>query len=357
MAPLPDSAGPVRPGEELELPKLEAFLRAQLGALDGPVSVEQFRHGHSNLTYLIHAGPRELVLRRPPFSSKVKSAHDMGREHGILSRLCTHYPAAPRPVAWCDDPEVLGAPFYLMERVRGVILRGKAPEGLFVSPTLAHDCCEAFAKGLADLHALDFNAMGLEEFHRPGHYVARQVNGWRERYQNSRTDDIPDIENAFRWLAERVPPDTDTVLIHNDYKFDNLVLDPADLTLIIGVLDWEMCTIGDPLMDLGTSLSYWADAEDRDELKSMQCFLTSIPGAYNRQQVADRYAALTGRDTSNILFYYVFGLLKLAVIMQQIYYRFKMGTTKDQRFGALILFIYLMGQMAAKAIETGKISA
>jgi aminoglycoside phosphotransferase (APT) family kinase protein len=281
----------------------------------------------------------------------------MGREFGILSRLSPHYPAAPRPLAYCDDVEVLGAPFYLMNRVTGVILRGTPPEGLDVSPTLARDCCEAFVKGLANLHALDFNAMGLKEFHRPGHYVARQVNGWAERYQNSRTDDIPDIENAFRWLAERIPPDSDTVLIHGDYKFDNLLLDPADLTRIIGVLDWEMSTIGDPLMDLGGSLSYWADADDRDELKTMQCFLTSLPGAYNRQQVADRYGELTGRDTSNILFYYVFGVLKLAVIMQQIYYRFKAGTTRDERFGMLILFIYLMGQIAARAIETGKISS
>ncbi len=356
MAGLLDSAGPVRSGEELDPAKLEAFLREHLGALDGPVSVEQFRHGHSNLTYLVHAGSRELVLRRPPFSSKVKSAHDMGREFGILSRLCGHYPAAPRPVACCDDAEVLGAPFYLMDRVTGVILRGRQPDGLEVSPALAHDCCEAFVKGLANLHALDFRAMGLEEFHRPGHYVARQVNGWAERYQNSRTDDIPNIEDGFRWLAERIPPDSDTVLIHGDYKFDNLLLDPADLTHIIGVLDWEMSTIGDPLMDLGGTLSYWADADDRDELKTMQCFLTSVPGAYSRQQVADRYGEFTGRDTSNILFYYVFGVLKLAVIMQQIYYRYKTGATKDERFGMLILFIHLMGQIAARAIETEKIS-
>ena len=350
-----DEAGPVRETEQLDTTKLEDYLRKTIGEFQGPVAVEQFRQGHSNVTDRVRAGGRDLVLRRPPFSSKVKTAHDMNREFTVLSHLREVYGPAPRPVAFCDDESVIGAKFYLMERVKGVILRGRKPAGLEVTPEMARQCCRSFIENLADLHNLDYKAAGLEALYKPGHYAQRQVLGWCERYEGSKTDDIPDIDATAAWLKERIPEDTGAALIHNDYKFDNLVLAPDDLTRIVGVLDWEMSTIGDPLMDLGTSLSYWVEANDPDEMKPVQCFLTSAPGSLSRRELAGEYAKLTGRDVSNILFYYVFGLLKVAVIIQQIYYRYAKGATQDERFAPLIFMVRLLGQTAVRAIDKGGI--
>jgi aminoglycoside phosphotransferase (APT) family kinase protein len=355
MNELIDSPGPVRQGEELDPAKLRGFLIETLGPVQGPVQIEQFRKGHSNLTYLIQFGDRELVLRRPPFASKVKTAHDMTREYTVLSHLCEVYPPAPRPVAFCDDESILGAKFYLMERIKGVILRGKPPAGIEVSPENARQCCLAFVRNLAALHQIDYRAAGLADLYRPGWYVQRQVLGWAERYAQSKTDEVPSIDAAIAWLKERIPEDTASVLIHNDYKFDNLVLDPHDLTRIIGVLDWEMATIGDPLMDLGTALGYWAEDRDPSMLQGVQSFLTSLPGALTRMELAEEYARLTGRDVSRILFYYVFSLLKIAVIVQQIYYRYVKGTTKDERFAGLIFAVGLLGRLAVAAIENQQV--
>jgi len=351
-----DTPGPIREGEELDIPKLKTYLKDTLGAFDGPLTVEQFRQGHSNLTYLVHAGTRDFVLRRPPFSSKVKSAHDMSREYTVLSHINPIYPPAPKPIAYCEDQSIIGADFYLMERIKGAILRGKQPKDLEVAPETPRACCESFVDNLVALHSLDYKAAGLGDLYRPGHYCERQVIGWSDRYEGSKTDDIPDIDRTAAWLKERIPPDSGTVLIHNDYKFDNIVLDPSNLSRIIGVLDWEMSTIGDPLMDLGTSLGYWIEANDPDEMKLAQCFLTCAPTSMTRLELAQRYAEKTGLDVSNILFYYVFSLLKIAVIVQQIYYRYKMGHTKDDRFAPLIFFVGALGKIATNAIDTGQVS-
>lgn len=353
MTAATDSAGAQREGEQLDPAKLRAFLIGALGHFDGPIEIEQFRKGHSNLTYLVRFDGRELVLRRPPFASKVKTAHDMTREYTILSHLCGAYAAAPKPVAFCDDESVLGAKFYLMERIRGVILRGT--QEVEISPETARACCLSFVRNLAALHDLDYRALGLDQLYRPGWYAQRQVLGWAERYVNSKTDEIPSIDTAIAWLKERIPEDTGAVLIHNDYKFDNLVLDPQDLTRIIGVLDWEMSTIGDPLLDLGSTLGYWTEAGDPSGLQATQCFLTSLPGSMTRMELAEEYARLTGRDISNILFYYVFSLVKIAAIVQQIYYRYVKGSTKDERFAGLIFMVAILGNLAANAIEKEKI--
>ena len=356
MGGIVDGPGPVREGEQLALAKLESYLAETLGPFQGPVVVEQFPHGHSNLTYLVRAGHHECVLRRPPFSSKVKTAHDMGREFKVLSSLCKVYGPAPRPLAFCDDESILGAEFYLMERIEGVILRSRQPKGLDLPSQTVRRCCESFVENLADLHRLDYEAAGLGDLRRPGQYVERQVIGWAKRYDGSKTDTLPDIDSTTKWLKERIPQDTDAVLIQNDYKWDNLVLDPEDLARIVGVLDWEMCTIGDPLMDLGSALTYWLEPGDPSEMKTVQCFLTSLPGSMTRMELAEHYAENTGRDVSNILFYYVFGLLKLAVIVQQIYYRYAKGLTRDERFAPLILGVRALGKLAVKAVETGKVS-
>jgi aminoglycoside phosphotransferase (APT) family kinase protein len=350
-----DATRPVRPGEEIDATALGAWLAERLPETAGLPVIEQFPGGHSNLTYLIRVGGRELVLRRPPFGSKVKTAHDMGREFRVLSRLWSVYPKAPRAILHCDDPELIGAPFYVMERVRGIILRHqKAPSGLDLNPETLRRLSEAAVDGLAELHAVDYEAAGLGNLGRPAGYVERQVSGWTERWRGSRTDDVPDVDRAAAWLAAHLPPETGAALLHNDYKYDNLVLSP-DLGSIAAVLDWEMATLGDPLMDLGTSLGYWIDPDDDPALRTLPAGPTTLPGNLGRAGVVERYAAASGRDVSGILFYYVFGLLKIAVIAQQIYYRYKQGLTKDERFAAMIGAVRLLGRTAAQAIDQGRI--
>ncbi len=354
MAQLLDEPRPVRDGEELDVARLAAWLRDTLPGNAETVEVRQFPSGFSNLTYLVCWGDEELVLRRPPVGSKVKAAHDMSREYRVLSALHPVYAPAPRPLAYCDDADVLGAPFYVMERVKGVILRGKKPAGFECTPELARRCCEVFVDNFARLHEVDYEAIGLGDLRREGSFTERQVNGWIDRYHRSQTDDIPAIERLAAYLRDNCPADTDAVFIHNDYKFDNLVLDPDDFTRIIGVLDWEMCTIGDPLMDLGVALSYWNEPKDIS-LGIVPCFLTLEPGCMTRREVVENYGARTGRDVSNMLFYFVFGLLKLAVIAQQIFYRYKQGLTKDERFASLIFVVGALGMMGEKALDTGEL--
>jgi aminoglycoside phosphotransferase (APT) family kinase protein len=347
---------PVRPGEEIDTAALQPWLAEHLPEMGAaPLTVEQFPGGHSNLTYLLKAGDRELVLRRPPFGSKVKTAHDMGRELRVLSRLWTVYPKAPRALAGCDDPGVIGAPFYVMERVRGIVLRGqKAPAGVDLDPQTMRRLSEAAVDGLAELHAVQYEAAGLGDLGKPAGYVERQVSGWTERWRGARTDDVPDIDRAAVWLADHLPAESGAALVHNDYKYDNLVLSP-DLGGIAAVLDWEMATIGDPLMDLGTSLGYWTDPDDDPALSALPAGPTTLPGNLGRAEVVERYAAASGRDVSGILFYYVFGLLKIAVIAQQIYYRYHQGLTRDERFAALIGAVRLLGRAAGQAIDKGRI--
>ncbi len=351
-----DQARPVRDGEQLDAGKLGDYLTAHLPGAKEPLAVEQFPHGHSNLTYLITLGPDEWVLRRPPFGNRVKTAHDMGREYRILSRLCAVYPPAPRPVLYCEDESILGAPFYLMERRRGVILRGTHSGGTALEPDLARRLCETLVDRMAELHALDYRAAGLEDVGKPQGYVERQVTGWIKRYQDARTDDVPDIERTAAWLAANVPADSPGAsLIHNDFKFDNLVLDPANLTHIVALLDWEMATIGDPLMDLGTTLAYWTEAADPEPLHFHIVGPTKEPGSLSRQELVERYARQTGRDVSNMLFCYVCGLFKVAVIGQQIYARYVRGMTKDSRFAGFNKLVAALGLGAARAIDTRRI--
>jgi aminoglycoside phosphotransferase (APT) family kinase protein len=345
----------VRAGEELPVEALASYLAAADPTLAGPLTVKQFPSGFSNLTYLLEMGGREWVLRRPPFGVRKGSAHDMGREYRVLAALAPIYPKAPRPLVYCEDESVIGAPFYVMERVPGVILRGQPPKGLTLDPPVLHGLSEATIANLATIHALPYGATGLAEGSHPEGYVERQISGWARRYEAARTDDLPDIEAAIKWLTDHQPPQAGATLIHNDYKYDNLVLDPADLTQIRAVLDWEMATIGDPLMDLGTTLGYWVEAGDAPGLRSLGIGLTALPGNMTRAELAARYAVHSGRDVSNIVFYYVYGLFKIAVIAQQIYARYKQGFTKDERFAHLIVAIRTLGQTATQAIAHNRL--
>jgi aminoglycoside phosphotransferase (APT) family kinase protein len=350
-----DQARRVRQGEGLDADKLEAYLSAHLPDMAGPIRIEQFPAGHSNLTYLVRAGERELVLRRPPFGTKVKTAHDMGREYTILSHLVEVYPQIPRPILYCEDPAVLGAPFYVMERLTGVILRTAVPQGLHLAPPVMRALSETFVDNLVEIHKVDYEAAGLGDLGHPAGYVRRQIEGWTRRYRNARTDDIPEVERIAAWLAEQMPEEAGAALIHNDYKYDNLVLDPEDLTRIIGVLDWEMATIGDPLMDLGTTLGYWVDPDDPEELQRLPFGLTTLEGNLNRRELVQRYAAQSGQDLSNVLFYFVYGLFKVIVIAQQIYARYKAGLTQDARFAVLGYVVQVLSTAAVLAIEKGRI--
>jgi len=304
---------------------------------------------------LLRAGDRELVLRRPPFGAKIKSAHDMSREHKILSHLIKVYPQVPRPLVYCEDPSVMGVPFYVMERIHGIILRGSLPKGLDISDSMMHTISENFVDNLVEIHQVDYQAAGLGDLGHPAGYVKRQIEGWTRRYKNAQTDDIPDIQRTASWLAENLPRDSGAAFIHNDYKYDNLVLDPENPTEIIGVLDWEMATIGDPMMDLGTSLGYWIDPEDPPEMQVLSFGLTTQPGNLSRIELAERYAQHTGKDLSNLTFYYVYALFKIAGIVQQIYARYKAGYTQDERFAGLIFAVQLLGRMAIQAITKNRI--
>jgi aminoglycoside phosphotransferase (APT) family kinase protein len=347
-----DGTRAIREGEELDARALARFLGWD------EVRISQFPSGHSNLTYLVEGAAqgqaRQLVLRRPPFGSKVKTAHDMGREYKILSRLHAVYPLAPKPIAYCEDATVLGAPFYVMERIVGTILRKDPPPEL-LTPEVARGLGLAFVDNLATLHGLDWRAAGLGDLGKPEGYVERQVRGWAERYRNARTDDVAEMEFLEKWLGERLPRESGASLIHNDYKYDNLVLAADDLTRIIGVLDWEMSTVGDPLMDFGTALGYWVQADDPPELQAVRFCATTVPGSPTRRELCERYQARSGRSIGDMLFYYAFALFKTAGVAQQIYYRYQKGLTHDERFAMMIMGVRVLAATAVRTIERGYI--
>ncbi len=354
---------PVRAGEELPLERLEVYLKEHIpdaaGALPvaaGALTVEQFSHGHSNLTYLVRIGMSEFVLRRPPFGNQVKSAHDMGREYRVLSKLHSIYRPAPRPFLFCDDPSVLGEPFYVMERRHGVILRKQLPPGLVMDPVSAKGLSESVVDNLVLLHSIDYQTAGLSDLGKPDGYTQRQVTGWCSRYRQAMTDSIPAIDRVATWLAGNIPAASNASVIHNDYKYDNLLLDPDDLTNIVAVLDWEMATIGDPLMDLGTMLGYWVEANDPAELQATAVGLTALPGTLTRRELIERYQAKTGREVTHAVFYYCFGIFKIAVILQQIYARYARGHTQDPRFAKLNAIVRIMSQQADATIQKGELT-
>lgn len=350
-----DPSVAVRKGEELDISSLEKYLQQVLPEAEGPLVVEQFPRGFSNLTYLLRVGELQLVLRRPPFGANIKTAHDMSREHRILSRLSKRWAKAPKPMAYCEDESVIGAPFYIMERVEGVILRPTMPEAMMPDPRTMAGIADALVDTFVELHDIDFKAVGLGDLGKPEGYVERQITGWTKRYFNAKTEEVPELEKTAAWLADNLPSEQDTALIHNDFKYDNLVLDPDDWTRVIAVLDWEMATLGDPLMDLGTSIGYWINNSDPDIMRQFKLSPTTLPGNPTRADVVERYARKSGRDVSNIVFYYAYGMFKIAGIAQQIYYRYKKGYTQDPRFANLNFVVQMCGMTAWQAIQKQRI--
>jgi len=344
---------PVRKGEELPIEPLEVYLKEHLSGASGSLTVEQFSHGHSNLTYLLKLGDQEMVLRRPPFGNQVKTAHDMGREYRVLTQLHPVYAPAPRPYLYCEDPSVLGDAFYVMERRHGVVLRKQLPSGLVIDEITAKRLSEALIDNLVALHAIDDQSAGLSGLGKPEGYVRRQVEGWSKRHVQAMTEAVPSMDRIATWLNENLPKESRASVIHNDYKYDNLLLHPDDLTRIEAVLDWEMATLGDPLMDLGTTLGYWVEANDPEELQDSAFGPTALPGNLTRSQLIERYEDQSGRTVSDPVFYYCFGVFKIAVIIEQIYARFVLGHTQDPRFAHLDRIVAVMSQQANAVIRKG----
>ena len=351
----PDEARPPRPGEQLDTAVVSGFLARELPDFGDGVEITQFPGGASNLTYLLRTPGREWVLRRPPFGTKARSAHDMGREYRILSRIHDAFPYAPRPLLFCADRQVLGEEFYLMQRLRGRILRRELPEGMRLDAAQARALCRNLVDVHAELHSIDYEAAGLGELGRPEGYVARQVSGWSERYRAARTEDVPGNEALMAWLEANRPPEaTRAALIHNDYKFDNVVLNEVDgAWRITGVLDWEMATLGDPLMDLGASLAYWIQADDPAPMQQIRMLPTHLPGMMRRAELVEYYCGRAGLAPPSFDFYYVYGLFRLAVIVQQIYYRFVLGQTRNPAFAPFGQFCQVLSR-TAEAVAGGK---
>lgn len=350
-----DQPTSIRTGEELDTASLENYLTTHLPKSSGSLIVEQFPKGFSNLTYLLRLGEQQFVLRRPPFGANIKTAHDMSREYKILTNLIKVYPKIPRPLLYCEDESVIGAPFYVMERVEGVILRTKMPDGMVPGPDQMQGVANALVETFAELHAVDYAQAGLGELGKPEGYIERQITGWTKRYFKAKTDEWKEIEQAAKWLAENMPQEEKAALIHNDFKYDNLVLAPGNWTEVVAILDWEMATIGDPRMDLGTSIGYWINHNDPDFMKQLQLSPTSLPGNPTRGELVELYIQKSGRQVDHVLFFYLYGLFKIAVIIQQIYARYKKGLTQDKRFAHLNTAVQGCGMIAMQAIQKKRI--
>jgi len=323
----------IREDEDFDLEAVERYLRTHVDDVpDGELEVRQFPSGASNLTYLLKIGDWEGVLRRPPLGPVPPKAHDMGRESGILAKLNAVYPLAPKPYFFCEDESVIGAPFYVMERRTGVVLDDSFPEDVEPDESLCRGISRTVVDTLVELHAVDVREAGLGGLGRPDGFLERQTEGWISRYEKAKTEEIGEVETLTNWLANDIPESPPPAIIHNDYKLNNLVLDPEDLTQVRAVLDWEMATVGDPLFDLAVSLSYWIEADDPEELKVVMPTVTATPGFMTRKELIDLYAKESGRDLSEMHWYVVFGYFKLAGILQQIYARWKNGQTTDERF-------------------------
>jgi aminoglycoside phosphotransferase (APT) family kinase protein len=353
---LTDQSTPIRAGEELDVGIIDAYLKAHIDGLSGTPVISQFPGGASNLTYLLQYPERELVLRRPPFGHKAKSAHDMGREFRILNQLNTGFPYCPKAYVHCTDESLIGSEFYVMQRVNGIILRADLPSELNFDAKQTRQLCESFIDKLVELHQVDYNACGLGDLGKPQGYVQRQISGWSDRYEKALTPDAPLWTEVKTWLNAKMPADHPrSSIVHNDYRFDNVLLDPNNPQQIIGVLDWELTTLGDPLMDLGNSLAYWIEASDPAPVQLMRRQPSNAPGMLTRQEFADYYAERAGIKIDCIDFYYCYGLFRLAGIVQQIYYRFYHGQTQDKRFAQFVHMNKLLEQMSLQVIKQSRL--
>lgn len=328
---------PVRNGEELDRTRLESFLRARLPDLPaGTLEITQFPTGHSNLTYNLQIGSWEAVLRRPPLGPLAPKAHDMEREYTILKELHPHFALAPKPFLFTKDTSLVGSPFFIMERKHGVVLDTDFPDGMQVTPQACRRLSQAMVHQLVNLHAIDHTQTALAQMTRPEGFMTRQVQGWNSRYERAKTRQVRGVDELMKWLTQHTPVESGSAVIHYDYKFNNAMFTP-DLLHMVGLFDWEMTTVGDPLADVGAAMSYWIQADDPDLLKLGlgKPPVTVHDGFMTRRQFIEAYGQQSGRDVSHIHFYLTFAYFKLAVIVQQIFARWKAGQTQDPRFAQM----------------------
>jgi aminoglycoside phosphotransferase (APT) family kinase protein len=327
---LTDQPGEVRDEDSFDTAAVHGWLSSHVDGLAGLPEVRQFPGGASNLTYLLRYPDRELILRRPPVGHKAASAHDMKREYRVQRQLRPVYPYVPNVLALCEDHAVLGSDFYVMERIPGIILRQDLPDGMTLEPSRARALGFSMIDRLIELHGVDPDAAGLGDLGKGAGYVERQVRGWSERFRAARTDNVPEFTEVMDYLAANRPGDVRICVIHNDFRFDNMVLD--DALNVVGILDWEMATLGDALMDLAGLITYWVQADDDEVALRFRKQPTHLSGMPTRMQVVDYYCSRTGLVPENWTFYEVFGLFRLAVIVQQIYYRYHHGQTHNPAF-------------------------
>ena len=345
-----------RPGEDLATDRLEPYLRAQLPDTGGAFTLRQFGGGHANLTYLIRFGETEYVLRRPPLGPVALSAHDMKREHQVLATLPDIFPLAPRSFVYCGDAAIIGAEFHVMERRRGEVIRSDLPDRVKGDAALARRIGNMLVDTLAALHMADPASAGLGDLGRPEGYVERQLAGWTKRWHAAKDKDLPRVEAMIAWLSRRVPAAPAVTLLHNDYKLDNLIVAADDPARAVAVLDWDMCTRGDPLMDLGYMLNYWSEAGDDPAWRAAAFMPTWHPGFATRAEAVERYAEATGFALDDVRWYHVFGVFKLTVVIQQIYIRYLRGQTEDRRFAAFGERVATLAEKGCALIARGAVS-
>jgi len=346
---------PVRPEAVLDPDVVSGFLRGKLPNADGPVQIVQFAGGHANLTYLLRFGEHEYAPRRPPGGPLAAGAYDMGREFRSLSALWPVYPPACRPFLFCDDVSVLGAPFFVMERRRGLVIHKEMPPQYLNRPDLYRSLSEALVDSLAALHAIDYKAVGLETLGRPDGFVERQVNGWIKRWERAKLAELPELplmDELGRWLLAHLPRSQSPTLLHNDYKLDNHMVDPANIARIVALFDWDQCTLGDPLVDLGLLLNYWTEANDPPERQALAQAPTTLSGFYTRAEIVERYAKQSGRDVSDIAFYETFALWKTATVVMQLFVLYKHGQLQDERLADFDQRVIQLAETAHAVAQT-----
>ncbi len=321
-----------RADENLDSKRLEPYLREQLPESDGEFTLRQFKGGHANLTYLVRFGDSEYVLRRPPLGSLAPGSHDMQREFRVLSKLYRHFALAPRSYLYCGDESIIGAPFQVMERRHGIVIRSRMPAHDADGPELRRRISDMMVDVLADLHTTDREAAGLGGLGHPEGFLERQVTGWSGRWQAAAHEDNADMDRLIAWIGRRQPATRQVTFLHNDYKLDNMIVDSRDPATPVAVLDWDMCTSGDALVDLGYLLNQWVEPSDDPSWIEWSAMPTWQPGFASRDEVVERYCSRTGFDVDDMQWYYAFSVMKFAVIIQQIYIRYRRGQTKDERF-------------------------
>jgi aminoglycoside phosphotransferase (APT) family kinase protein len=342
----------VRPDERLDESRLADYLAGRLPGADHAPTVRQFGGGAANLTYLLDYGTHEYVLRRPPLGPVAASAHDMGREYRVLSVLYQSFPYAPRAFLFCDDESIIGAPFFVMERRYGMVVRRAMPDAYREMPHAPRRMSEALVDALAQFHAVDYEVLGLGGLGKPAGFVDRQIEGWYRRWQAAKTADLADMDAVYAWLKSSQPSHAQVSLVHNDYKLDNVMLATDDPGRVVAIFDWDMCTLGDPLSDLGALLTYWTEPDDPPYLQATAMMPTGDAGFLRREELVARYAAKSGRSVDDIDFYHALGLFRLTVIVAQIYIRYARGQTQDARFAAMEFMIPALARRARELTST-----